>query len=170
MEDKNIRKAVANDEPVSLDIRYKAWLKAYNHIFSEDEIHAHFQVKINDENYRKTSRDRIEQNPNYYVYCVNNQPVAILIMIVDKENLQNNEVVCFYCYPEYQRNGIGKTLFNFAKDIFIKNGIHSFKVEALKENFVGGNFYKKHGGIIVENTKKHLCNKDVDCVIYNFEI
>ena len=101
MEDKNIRRAVANDEPVSLDIRYKAWLKAYNHIFSEDEIHAHFQVKINDENYRKTSRDRIEQNPNYYVYCVNNQPVAILIMIVDKENLQNNEVVCFYCYPEY---------------------------------------------------------------------
>ena len=29
---------------------------------------------------------------------------------------------------------------------------------------------KKKGGIIVEETKKHLCNKDVDCVIYNFEI
>ena len=165
-----IRKALGSDEPITLDIRHKAWLKAYNHIFTEEEINNHFKVKIENEEYRKNSVKRIEENDNYFVACIDNKPVAILIMIVDKQELQNNEVVCFYCYPEYQRNGIGKTLFDFAKEIFIKNNIHSFKVEALKDNFVGENFYKKHGGIIVETTKKHLCHKDVDCVIYNFEI
>ena len=37
-----IRHAIESDEPFTLDVRYKAWLKAYNHIFSEENIHKHF--------------------------------------------------------------------------------------------------------------------------------
>ena len=46
MQEITIRKATGEDEPITLDIRHKAWLKAYNHIFTEEEINNHFKVKI----------------------------------------------------------------------------------------------------------------------------
>ena len=170
MQEITIRKATGEDEPITLDIRHKAWLKAYNHIFTEEEINNHFKVKIENEEYRKNSVKRIEENDNYYVACIDNKPVAILIMVVDTINKENNEIVCFYCYPEHQRLGIGKMLFEKAINIFKQNNISQFKVEALKENYVGGNFYKKHGGIIVDEFKKELCHKQVPLVIFNFNI
>lgn len=170
MQEITIRKATGEDEPITLDIRHKAWLKAYNHIFTEEEINNHFKVKIENEEYRKNSVKRIEENDYYFAACIDNKPVAILIMNLDKNVIQNNEVVCFYCYPEYQRLGIGKMLFEKAINEFKKNNINFFKVEALKENFVGGNFYKKHGGIIVDEFKKELCHKQVPCVVFNFNI
>lgn len=165
-----IRKALGSDEPITLDIRHKAWLKAYNHIFTEEEINNHFKAKIENEEYRKNSVQRIEENDNYFVACIEDKPVAILIMILDTIHKENNEIVCFYCYPDYQRLGIGKMLFEKAISIFKQNNISQFKVEALKENYVGGNFYKKNGGIVVNEFKKEICHKQVPSVIFNFNI
>lgn len=165
-----IRHAIESDEPFTLDVRYKAWLKAYNHIFSEENIHKHFQTKLNNPEYRANTVKRLLDNPYYYVACVDNKPVAILILKIDNETPSKSEIVCFYCYPEYQRLGIGKKLFDYAVNVFKQNNIKSFEVNALKDNFVGGNFYLKNGGKIVDTHKETICYTEVDCVIYKFDV
>lgn len=165
-----IRRATHLDEEASLTIRYKAWLKAYNHIFGEDNINKFFLNRFADTAYRQESAKRIDENPNYYMACDGDTPVAVLIMNLDKENMHNNEVVCFYCHPDYQRNGIGQKLFDFAKNVFKENNINYFVVEALKENFIGNNFYTKHGGKIFKEFKKEICYTTADMVVFEFKI
>lgn len=170
MKNLNIRRAQPQDEFETIDIRYKSWLKAYSHIFAEEEIHKHFKSMLENPEYRKNNLENIKTNPYFYVYCLDNKAIAVLLLIVDTINKENNEIVCFYCSPDYQRNGIGKELFDFAKDVFRKNNITSFKVEALKDNYIGCNFYTKHGGKTIKTIKKHMCNKDVEMQIFNFNI
>ena len=42
--------------------------------------------------------------------------------------------------------------------------------KALKENFIGNNFYTKHGGKIFKEFKKEICYTTADMVVFEFKI
>jgi len=73
-----------------------------------------------------------------------------------RQNSDETEIVLLYLLKEYQRLGIGKILFNFAKDIFKKSKLSHFVVYCNKYNKSAQNFYMKMGCEILSVDTDHV--------------
>lgn len=167
--DFSIRHPYPHEEGQTIYVREQSWLSAYSNIFSQAEIKEHFSQKKNNPIYRRDNLKKIS-DLSYYVGCVENKVVAVLDINYQSDQENTGEIVCFYCLPEYQRNGIGTKLFNFAKNQFILNGNKKFKVEVLKDNKSGTHFYIKQGGNLVSKKDKILAGKQLTFLTFEFEI
>ena len=56
-----------------------------------------------------------------------------------------------------------------SKDAYIVQENINFN-QLLKENFIGNNFYTKHGGKIFKEFKKEICYTTADMVVFEFKI
>ena len=119
--------------------------------------------------YRRDNLSKIS-NLNYFVGCLENKVVAVLEINDKTEDNNCGEIVCFYCLPQYQRLGIGSKLFNFAKNQFTLAGLKKFKVEVLKENKIGCNFYIKQKGKLVSSKNKLFNGKLLTFLTFEFDI
>ena len=165
-----IRLAKENEAKETILVRWKSWLFAYKHIFTKQEIDKHFEVKINNEEYRTKISNSIKNNKNWFVAEDNKKIVAVMSLGFAEQNNGNAEIYCLYCLPEYLRLGIGSKFFERAIKIFKKKGYKDFVVCAIKDNIIGNSFYTKKGGILVETFKKELCNKQVELIKFKFDI
>ena len=169
MNEITIRKAVVEDERTLLEIRHKSWLSAYTHIFSKKEINKRFEERYNDYAYREKSKKRIENAEHFYIAEENGEPVAMMILDVCN-GAGEAEIECLYCLPTHQRMGIGGKLFDLAKQIFKAEFKPKFVLTALKENHIGFAFYKKKGGVVVDEYADELCGKIVQKVVFEFDL
>lgn len=165
----SIRHPYPHEEGQTIFVREQSWLTAYSNIFSQAEIKKHFNEKKNNPIYRRNNLNKIS-DLSYYVGCIEDKVVAVLDLNFESTEPNTGEIVCFYCLPEYQRHGIGTKLFNFAKNSFILAGLKKFKVEVLKDNKSGTNFYIKQGGNLVSKKDKLLAGKQLTFLTFEFDI
>lgn len=76
------------------------------------------------------------------------------------------EIYSLYILKEYQGNGYGKLLYNYAVENMLKNGIKKLVIGCLEGN-PSNNFYKHLGGKYIGN---HLFREKYIENIYLFEL
>jgi diamine N-acetyltransferase len=82
-----------------------------------------------------------------YVYEFRNQPIALLSIgdTADKDIPMAFELWRIYILKEYQNQGIGSRLLDFAEQEAFSLGHHEVVIWAFKENINAISFYEKHG-------------------------
>ena len=119
----------------------------------------------------KESAKRLESNlndqPNYYVLILQGKIIGWIYYTLDSDKYENAaEIHSLYILKEYQRNGYGKMLYEYAIKNIKKKGIKKLVIGCLEGN-PSNNFYKHLGGKYIGNNlfrEKYLEN------IYLFEL
>ena len=162
-----IRPEKESDYESLFEIKRLGWLSAYSHIFSVDAINNHFkQKKLNHKNKNINTFD----DGFRFVAELNGNPVATMSIATKNSDEDFIEILWLYVHPDCQRMGIGKQLYNFAKNIILCQNVKKIHIEALKENFIGCSFYSKTGGKIISTRTKEMLGKTPELVTFEFEI
>ena len=165
-----IRKSIPKDQPAIFEVIYKAWLEAYSHIYGKDYIINHFETRRNNPEYINAKIEEITLYKHHYVATINEKVVAVMFLDHITQDKDYAEILCFYVDPNYQRQGIGQKLYDFATNIAIDNNIFKINIEALKENPVGCAFYQKMGGHIISHRTRQFAGKEVECITFEYNL
>lgn len=119
----------------------------------------------------KQSAERLKNNlddqPYHYVLILENKIIGWIYFTLDSDKYENSaEIHSLYILKEYQRNGYGKLLYNYAVENILKNKIKNVIIGCLKGN-PSNEFYKHLGGKYIGNRlfrEKYIEN------IYLFEL
>ena len=142
-----IRNVEEKDIPAVVDIQIEGWKSAYKEIIDEEVLNS-----MNRE--QKIIKMKKNFNERKCVVAeINNQVVGFCryfneVMSPDGENF-DCEIMALYVKPELKHQGIGKTMVNYIKKEFKKNGKTKMILWCLKENYSSRKFYEKMGGTIV---------------------
>lgn len=112
-------------------------------------------------------KNSINRQPNYYVLTLQNKIIGWIYFTLESDKYKNAaEIHSLYVLKEYQGNGYGKLLYNYAVEKIIENKIKKLVIGCLDGN-PSNNFYKHLGGKYIKNhffREKYLEN------IYLFEL
>lgn len=119
----------------------------------------------------KQSAERLKNNldnqPYYYVLILESKIIGWIYFTLDSDKYENSaEIHSLYILKEYQRNGYGKLLYNYAVENILKNKIKNVIIGCLEGN-PSNEFYKHLGGKYIGNSlfrEKYIEN------IYLFEL
>ena len=166
--DIHIRKIEKEDIKLAADIKIKGWKTAYKGIIDDSFL--------NNMNKQK----EIEKCEKYY------DTTGFIVAEIDGKvvgfcrykDIENNEKIdnidceirALYVEPELKRNGIGKELFKYAKDEFIKKNNKKMIIWCLKDNYPSRSFYEKMGGKIFRYKKEILGEKEYELVSYVYDL
>ena len=141
-----IRLATEKDCVELSRLKQRVWNETYRGIYSDE--------KIDNYDYEKNRIKFLDivNNPNIELYVVedNNKLVGYMdcgIPIRSYKNYQQ-EIGLLYLLKEYQRQGIGKELFNIGVNSIKSKGFNEFFISCNKYNVNAQTFYKKMGGVI----------------------
>ncbi len=146
-----VRKAEIEDMPAVAEIHVNTWKYSYKGIIDDSLLD-----KLSYENSAKNNAKLLEvKNIYIFVACFNNQIVGFIVFSTQSRDAifkEYAEIFGLYILPDYQRQGIGKLLFNKAVEIFKINRLRAFMLWALKDN-KDKVFYQKMGGTIVKESE-----------------
>ena len=112
-------------------------------------------------------KNNISEQQNYYVLTLQDKIIGWIYYTLDSDKYENAaEIHSLYILKEYQGNGYGKLLYNYALENIRKKGIKKLIIGCLDGN-PSNNFYKHLGGIYIGNNlfkEKYMEN------IYLFEL
>ena len=141
-----IRLANENDCDDLSKLKQQVWSETYRGIYN-DEIIDNFDYQKNSEKFLN-----IINNPLIDLYVVedNNRIVGYMDCGSPYRPYKeyNQEIGLLYLLKEYQKNGIGKELFNIAVNKIKNNGYNEFFVCCNKYNTNAQKFYRKMGGVV----------------------
>lgn len=83
----------------------------------------------------------------FYLAYVNNTPIGMISLNLSpkNENKDVGEVISLYIIPEYQRQGFGSEIMNFAINSLKHHGKKSIFLWVMNINLNAINFYKNYG-------------------------
>ena len=146
-----------------------------------------FKIKVWETTYRgiypneKLDQSDIEANEKKFEDMIK-QRSQKLFVVLDKGEIigymsygkilrafdeHTHDIGLLYVAKEYQGQGIGKRLFQFAKQKLEKEGVTEFIVSCNKYNFPAQQFYKKMGGTIIKVEKDNE-DKSIPQVKFKF--
>lgn len=143
-----IRKANEEDIKKIAEIHVETWRYSYKGIIHRDYLDK-FEIENSyNNNLRLLNKEEI------YIYLAefNDNICAFIIFSLNSRGsdfLNYAEIWGLYVLPDYQNKGVGKKLFNEAKQILCKNKIDNLMLWALKDN-KDKEFYKKIGGQVAK--------------------
>lgn len=141
------RKAEIKDCLSIATLKGIVWNTTYRGIYSEESL-ANYDILKNQKIF-----EQIVNNPEIEVYVAVNIDQIVGFMTCGKpykpfEDFQQ-EIGMLYILKEYQRQGIGKTFFNIARQQAIQNGHSKFCVAVNKKNYEAQKFYREMGGNVI---------------------
>lgn len=96
-------------------------------------------------------KNSINDQPYYYVLTLQNKIIGWIYFTLDTEKYENTaEIHSLYILKEYQGNGYGKLLYNYAVENILKNKIKKLIIGCLDGN-PSNDFYKHLGGKYIGN-------------------
>jgi GNAT superfamily N-acetyltransferase len=142
-----IRNIVEEDIPQVVDIQVEGWRTAYKGI-----IDYAFLDSINKEELIE-KREKDYQDGPFVVAIIEEKIVGFCryydnVLSADSEKY-DCEIMALYVNPELKRNGIGKKLFEHAKNEFVNQGKTKMIIWCLKDNYPSRTFYEKMGGKLI---------------------
>lgn len=165
-----IRPEKEQDFKTNFEVKRLGWLSAYSNIFSADAINEHFRKKQNDPEYLSNYLNLVKNSKQLYVAEINGKVVATMNIAQKLPNDDFVEILWLYVHPDYQRMGIGKKLYEFAKTIALSQNVTKIHIEALKDNQIGCAFYTKTGGKIISRRIKHMLGIEPELVTFEFNL
>lgn len=119
----------------------------------------------------KKSAERLKNNlddqPYYYVLILENKIIGWIYFTLDSDKYEKAaEIHSLYILKEYQNNGYGKLLYDYAITNILKNKINKVVIGCLEGN-PSNDFYKHLGGKYIGN---HLFREKYIEKIYLFEL
>ena len=165
-----IRPESKQDFLETLEIKRLGWLSAYSEIFSAEAINNHFDSKKNNPDYIKEHTSLVQNTKQLFVAEIDGTVVATMNIAPKLENDDFVEIMWLYVHPSYQRMGIGKKLYDFAKYKILESGTTKIHIEALKENHIGCAFYTKTGGTIISTRTRHMLGIEAELVTFEFDV
>ncbi len=140
------------------------WSTTYKGIVDDEYLEKLFN---NEQERAEKIRNSINDDTNYYVLTLDNKIIGWVYFTFDSEKLEDaSEIEILYVLKEYQGNGYGKLLYNFAIDKIKEKGIKKLVIGCLDGN-PSNKFYIHMGGKLIDNSLfkgKYLEN------IYLFEL
>ncbi len=96
-------------------------------------------------------KNSINSQPNYYVLTLQDKIIGWIYYTLDSDKYENAaEIHSLYVLKEYQGNGYGRLLYNYAIKNIMKKGIKKLIIGCLDGN-PSNNFYKHLGGKYIGN-------------------
>ncbi len=143
-----IRLATKSDCDNLSKLKQRVWYENYRRIYSDQKID-NFDF---DKNSKKFSN--IIDSPNIQLYVVEDNGELVGYMDYGTpyrpyKNFQQ-EIGLLYLLKTYQKKGIGRKLFNLARDAIKANGYNEFFISCNKYNFNAQKFYERMGGKIID--------------------
>lgn len=135
-----IRHAEASDRRAILQVNRLAWQAAYTHIYTLQEIDALFENSIRQYGSWTLQRDQrlVTLVAEYHGQVIGFIGVGTLI------NDKSGEVTTFYIHPDYQNQGIGKSLWQYGLEVLANAGCPAAWVWVL-EKAPARQFYRAMG-------------------------
>lgn len=173
MKDVIIRKATKNDISDALDIKISGWKTAYKGIISDE-----FISFMNTNTYREKNIKKWEDTLNEVSLIVaelDNEIVGFCkyidsnMLTPEVENAQS-ELIGLYVKPDLKGNGIGKKMFEYARDEFKSLNKKNMILWCLKDNEPSKGFYKKMGGKIITERPIRIGKIDYPEVCFYYDI
>lgn len=91
-------------------------------------------------------KNNINKQPNYYVLTFEDKIIGWIYYTLNSDKYENAaEIHALYILKEYQGNGYGKLLYNYAVENIRKNSINNLIIGCLEGN-PSNDFYKHLGG------------------------
>ena len=150
-----IRLANINDSDELSKLKQMVWNETYRGIYSDE--------KIDNYDYKNNSIKflNIINDPNVELYVVedNNKLVGYMDCGIPYRPYKDykQEIGLLYLLKEYQRQGIGRELFNIGLNRIKEKGFNEFFISCNKYNIKAQEFYKKMGGVI-----DHIDDDNID--------
>lgn len=149
----NIRYAGIEDIEGMIDVNIKTWRTTYSGIINEDFLLEREKDRENRIIRSRNNFGRLMTDGRIIYNCVavdNGNIIGIInygkCREEDEFDLTNSaEIYAIYVLKEYQKEGIGKKLMNFAVKDLIKENYNNVLIWALKDN-PSVEFYKRIGG------------------------
>ena len=143
-----IRKAIFTDcHELSL-LKREVWETTYRGIYPDEKINNYDYIK-NEEKFKG-----FIDNPSKQLYvAVNNNKIIGFIEFGEPNRPfkdYKQEIGLFYIQKDFQRQGLGRKLFNLAFEYIKSTGADKFFISCHKYNLNAQKFYEKMGGKIVQ--------------------
>lgn len=164
--DINIRDANYEDLERIVEINIESWKNTYNSIIEEKDL-----LSVN-----KSNRiNKFKQTFNEKKLLVAEIDNKIVGFTWYKENstkdIYHSEIIALYVDINYRNLGVGKKLFNNVVEKVKINNYNNMIIWCLEKNNNAREFYKKLGGIVVDEKQKFIfLDKQYEEVGYLFEI
>lgn len=165
----HIRKVEKSDIKAAADIKIKGWKTAYKGIIDDEFLNnMDKQTEIEKcEKYYKTIGFIVAESDGKVVgFC----RYTNIDSEVNKKNYIDCEIRALYVEPKLKGNGIGKELFKYVINDFIKNNKKKMIIWCLKDNHPSRAFYEKMGGKIFKYKKELLGEKEYELVSYVYDL
>lgn len=164
-----IRKVTENDIEAIVEIQVDSWKTAYQGIIDD----AYLENFDKEEKIAKRKKDY--QQYGFVVPCIDDEIVGFCRYVNTNEfSKQYSDVDCelcaLYVKPNWKRNGIGKKLFLYVVNEFIKQGKSKMILWCFKENYPARMFYEKMGGQKCAEKKEKFGEKEYEEVAYRYDL
>ena len=166
----DIREATENDIEEVARLHVNSWCKTYKGIISQNYL----------DNMKNNIQKRIERMKNEFVLrnmllgIKDNKIVGFMEYTLTNEFSKDLDIDCelcgLYIKNEYVGKGIGTQLFNYIKNLFIKNNKHKMGLWCIKENKNAVNFYLKKGGKKVKEKTFTLAGKEYNEIAFIYDL
>ncbi len=124
------------------------WNTTYQGIVDDDFLK---NLLANESRNAERLKNNINDQPNYYVLVLKEKIIGWIYYTLDSDKYANAaEIHSLYILKEYQGNGYGKLLYNYALNNIKKQGIKKLIIGCLDGN-PANNFYKHLGGQYIGN-------------------
>jgi ribosomal protein S18 acetylase RimI-like enzyme len=142
-----IVEAIPEDARAIREVQYKTWLATYpneEHGITEDDVHDRFSGSFDDEKI-KEREERIKNISEGQKYFVAKSEGQVVGFAISSKREDINQLNAIYVLPEFQGTGVGKKLWEQARQIFDPS--QDTIVEVASYNLPAIEFYKKLGFI-----------------------
>ncbi len=140
------------------------WNTTYKKIVDDEFLKS---LLKNEKETSERLKNNINEQPYYYVLTLQNKIIGWINFDLTSDKYENAaEIHALYVLKEYQGNGYGKLLYNFAVQKIVESGIKKLVIGCLDKN-PSNKFYQHLGGKNIGNNLfrgKYLEN------IYLFEL
>ncbi|MGE8204895.1 N-acetyltransferase family protein [Heyndrickxia sp. NPDC080065] len=131
-------------------VHYESWLTTYKGIFSDETFKNRTYERV-----LENWRPRLD-NPNSDYQCLlaetdGDEVFAFAECGIERTKKYgiDSELYTIYMLKEYQKNGVGKLLFNQVIEFLKERNFQSLLVWVLKDNQNARKFYEKLGGSLI---------------------
>lgn len=142
-----VRIITEEDIPAVVDIQVEGWKTAYKGIIDDAFLN------LMDKQARIEQRKKDYKDGPFIVAVVDNEVVGFCRyyydVLSDDGQDCDSELMALYVKPELKKQGIGKTMFNYAINDLRNRGKSKMVLWCLKDNYPSRVFYEKMGGQVI---------------------